>query len=84
MEKLWAAFRPMTAINIPQLEHSLRIKGLADHFDALKFGSRASVQELGKLQTSLVQIHYNVDTEEASPLTVCIEMNSEIQVLTGN
>ncbi len=85
MVNIWTVFRPKTAIDTNQLEFSLRIKGLADQFDTLKFSSGASLRELESLQSSIVQIHgvaENISPLETNPLTVCGELMSGLQTLT--
>lgn len=66
MELLWTAFRPVSARNLHQLELSNQVKDLANRFDALKWGSGTSVQELCSLQRSITRIHEAI--ESASPL----------------
>lgn len=66
MELLWTAFRPVSARNVHQLESSNQVKDLANRFDALRWFSGASVEELCSLQRSIVSIHDAVGS--ASPL----------------
>lgn len=66
MELLWTAFRPVSARNLNQLESSNQVKDLANRFDALRWVSGASVEELCSLQRSIARIHGAV--ESASPL----------------
>ena len=74
MEKLWMRFKPTTAKDLSQLKFSLQVKGLAARFDALKWSSGASIQELGILRNSIARIHDAIGTaslESFSPLEVC-------------
>ena len=74
MSSLWSVFRPKTAIDLYQLEFSLRAKGLADQFDDRKFSSVASLQELEGLQRSIVRIHdfnENPHLQRTNSLNVC-------------
>lgn len=57
MELLWTAFRPVSASNLSQLESSNQVKDLANRFDALRWGSGTSVQELCRLQRSIARVH---------------------------
>ena len=57
MEQFWMRFRPATASDLSQLDHSLQIRALADQFDALKWRSGASVQQLDILRNSLACVH---------------------------
>lgn len=57
MELLWRAFRPVSARNLNELKSSNQVKELAKRFDALRWGSGTSVQELCSLQRSIVGIH---------------------------
>ncbi|KAL2047257.1 hypothetical protein N7G274_001276 [Stereocaulon virgatum] len=71
MEKLWTAFKPATAKDSSQLDFSHKIRGLAARFDALKWSSGASVQELHALQNSIARIHDSVNSicdEDFGPL----------------
>ena len=61
MELLWANFRPVCARNLNQFEFSLQIKDLANRFDALRWGSGASVQRLCSLQMSIAHIYDAID-----------------------
>ena len=65
MERIWEHFKPVTAANKTQLEGSLQARALADRFDALKWNSGASVQELAILRTSMARIH---DTIAVTPI----------------
>ena len=65
MEVLWTAFRPVGARSPNQLDLSNQAKNLADRFDALRWGSGTSVQELCSLQRSITQIHNAI---EVTPL----------------
>ena len=65
MEPLWTAFRPVGARSLNQLDLSNQAKNLADRFDALRWGSNTSVQELCILQRSITQIHNAI---EVTPL----------------
>ena len=74
MEKLWTAFKPATARDMSQLDFSYEVRGLAARFDALKWTSGASVQELHTLQNSIARIHDSVTSichEDFGPLEVC-------------
>lgn len=66
MELLWTNFRPVSARNLTQFEFSIQIEDLANRFDALRWASGASVQELCTLQRSIARIHDTVGS--ASPL----------------
>ena len=57
MELLWKTFRPISASNLQQLESSIQIRDLARRFDALKWFSGVSIQELCDLQRSITGIH---------------------------
>ena len=57
MESLWANSRPISARNLNQFEFSIQVKDLANRFDALTWGSGASVQELCSLQKSIARIY---------------------------
>lgn len=84
MESLWTAFRPATAKDLPQLDSSLLVKGLADRFDAAKWSSGASVRELETLQISMVQIHDVINTTsfpKSGPLDVCSPFAAKKQML---
>jgi len=73
MEQLWQKFRPAVASSPPQLECSLRVKELADRFDALKWSSGSSVQELDILRNSIVRIHDSItatSSRQFGPLEV--------------
>ena len=73
MEQLWQIFRPAVASSLPQLECSLRVKELADRFDALKWSSGSSVQELDILRSSIVRIHDSItatSSRQFEPLEV--------------
>ena len=61
METLWIALRPDTAVNTAQVESDVCLKDLADRFDAIKFSSRASVQELQALEMSILRTRNFVD-----------------------
>ena len=65
MEPLWTAFRPVGASSLNQLDLSNQVKDLADRFDALRWRSNTSVQELCSLQRSITQIHNAI---EVAPL----------------
>ena len=65
MELLWTACRPVGARSLNQLDLSNQVKSLADRFDALRWGSGTSVQELCSLQRSITQIHNAI---EVAPL----------------
>ena len=65
MELLWTTFRPVGAKSLDQLNLSNQAKDLADRFDALRWGSGTSVQELCSLQRSITRIH---DAIEVAPL----------------
>ena len=77
MEVLWTAFRPVSARNLNQFENSIQIKDLANRFDALRWGSGASVQELCSLQRSIARIHDAIGS--ASPLNV---RSLEVRILS--
>lgn len=57
MELLWTAFRPVSARSLDQLELSNRVKDIANRFDALRWVSDTSIEELYGLQRSIVGIH---------------------------
>ena len=61
MEVLWPSLKPPTATSIEHLETCLEIEGLADWFDILKWRSKSSIQEIGKLRESLVAVHASVN-----------------------
>ncbi|CAD6568985.1 MAG: hypothetical protein ASARMPRED_002259, partial [Alectoria sarmentosa] len=65
MELLWKTFRPVSARSLDQLESSNQVKDLANRFDALKWCSGTSVQELCSLQKSITRIHNGI--KSASP-----------------
>jgi uncharacterized protein YukE len=74
MEKLWTAFKPATAKDLSHLDFSHEVRGLAARFDALKWSSGASVQELHTLQDAIARIHDSVNSichEDFGPLEVC-------------
>ena len=66
MELLWTAFRPVSARNLNQLDSSSQVKKLAKHFDALRWGSGTTVQELCILQRSIIDIYDAI--KSTSPL----------------
>ena len=81
MELLWTAFRPVSAINLRQLELSNQLKDLANRFDALRWVSSTSVQGLCTLQRSMVGIHNAIGS--ASPLDFRpIEVRQHILLLS--
>ena len=85
MEKLWTMFKPTTAKDLSQLEFSLQVKGLAARFDALKWSSGASIQELDILRNSIARIHDAVDNaslESFGLLEVCSSFVARVQTLT--
>ena len=57
MELLWTTFRPVSARSLHQLESSNQTKDLANRFDALRWGSSISLQDLCRLQSSMARIH---------------------------
>ena len=74
MEKLWTLFRPATAKDLSQLAVSLQVRSVADRFDALKWGSGASIRELDTLRHSIARINEaveNASLESFGPLEVC-------------
>ena len=68
MELLWTSFRPVSAENLNQFEFSIQVEDLANRFDALRWGSGVSVQELCTLQRSIARIHSAIGS--ISPLEV--------------
>lgn len=66
MELLWTAFRPVSAKSLSHLELSNYVKDLANRFDAVRWGSGTSVQELCSLQRSIVRVYDAI--ESAAPL----------------
>ena len=60
MEQLWYHFRPPLANSLLRLESSHQVKRLANRFDALKWKSGASVQELDILCTSIRRMHDSI------------------------
>ncbi len=65
MELLWTAFRPVSAINLRQLELSNQLKDLANRFDALRWVSSTSIRGLCTLQRSMVGIHNAIGSTSA-------------------
>lgn len=57
MENLWKAFRPATAKDWTSLNLSLHLKKQAVQFEALKWRSGASTQELIHVHESMVKMH---------------------------
>ena len=66
MELIWTAFRPVSAEDLYQLETSNQLRDVADRFDALKWASSTSIEELCSLQRSLAGIHDAI--RSAAPL----------------
>lgn len=60
MEEIWTTFRPQTARTLSQFETCIRIEGIADRFDSLKWRSGASLEELGKMRDSLFMVYTSV------------------------
>ena len=86
MELLWTAFRPVGARSLNQLDLSNKAKNLADRFDALRWSSGTSVQELCSLQRSITQIHNAIEVAplpDANSIEVRVHcpLLSEIDIL---
>ena len=64
MEALWNVFRPTVAENLQQLAACLRVEELADRFDALRWTSGASYQEIRILGQSLADIYDTIEPRE--------------------
>lgn len=73
MEVLWRLFKPPLAKNLKQLESQVGAKQLASRFDAIKWTTRASVQDLERLRWSLVNLHDTINSPD-------IEVNERLKV----
>ncbi len=65
MEVLWNAFRPSVAENVQQLEARLEVEELADRFDALRWASDASFEEILILRQSVADMYNKVKPADA-------------------
>jgi midasin len=85
MEQLWHTFRPAVASSLSQLKYGLQLRELAERFDALKWSSGASVQELDMLRDSIVRMHNTITNswQEVGPLKVDLPLHN-IETFTDN
>ena len=73
MERLWSTFRPPTARSLLQMKHIVKVEQLADRFDAFKWKSNASIDELERIQRLMalsVEISYREDVLDGNGLQV--------------
>ena len=73
MEVLWTVFKPPVPENLGQLEACLQLEALGDRFDALRWVSGASLNEIGNLRESVVEMYKRLkptDTQLDEPLNV--------------
>ena len=70
MEQLWSLFKPRAAASQPQFEMCMEIEGLADRFDALKWGSGASVFDLVMLRDALIAVNKSADRHNSETVVI--------------
>lgn len=71
MESIWVLFRQYKAQDSSLLDTRLEFEELSDRFDSLSWTSRASLEELIALRSSIVQVFDLLDTSDGdSPETL--------------